>query len=277
MELLNLLFTKQIIIYFIIGIIIYIILYFISKTILKIFTFITTLLLIIILIIGFFAINDAIKFSNTLKENTAIFLLEKNSQNNQNNNKNFIAGLKYNFNTSEYKILNTKEKIEYYKKNLEEKKYKNNTFFIITTNFLKEQNFTLKKEQNTGLPEFLLDKNKIIKILESKKPLEEYANLYYDNHKEVQIKSREEFTNYFITQMKQEGYTNTKIKSEIFSLTLAILMKNDPSFLFKGIKEKKIKIYPERIFIKLLNYIPEEEFNKIINYSTEKIEKKITS
>ncbi len=267
MELLNLIFTKTIIIYFIIGIIIYLALYFISKTLLRIFTFITTVLLIIILIVGFFAINDAMKFSNTLKENNAIFLLEKNN--------NYIAGLEYNFETNDYKIFSSEDILEEQKKIIEEKKYDNKTYFIINYSFLEKQNFTIK--ENPGLPEFLLDKNRILKIISSEKPLEEYANLYYDNHKEVQVKNREEFINFFVTQMKEQGYTNVKLKSELFSLMLAVIMKENPNFLFEGMKEKTIKVYPERIFIKLFDYIPEDQFKNILEFSTQKLEEKINT
>lgn len=261
MGLLSLLFTKEIIIYFIIGIVVYLVLYFISKTIFRIIMFLSTLLLIIILIVGFFAINDAIKFSNSLKENEAIFILDYNN--------NYIAGLKYNFNNNNYEIIKEKNLLENYKKIVEEKKEINNTLFIMNYSYLEKQNLTIK--ENPGLPEFLLEKNKILSILKSKNALEDYAKLYYKNNPQVQVKKEDEFVNYFVKQMKEQGYTNTKLKSEIFSFSLAILMEQDQGFLFKAIKEKNVKIYPERMFIKILDYIPQKQFEKALQFSTEKI------
>ena len=217
------------------------------KKILLIIVFLFLLFAIFLGYNGYLVYKDILDIQQHLETSQNAFLLSKDGK--------FIAGFSAVFSDAEKLILfsenDIKEANSDYKK-LAENNYK---VFIFSNKILADLPDTI------SFSDFSFEKQQFIDLFESTDPVSD-AIAYLVSAK--QIPDMEEAKNRIRNELTKDAQDKTAFKGLLFALAVQHIFKDDKSYIFEAIKEKKLTVYPETPAFKAIKFVPNALLNKFV-------------
>jgi len=241
-----------VIILFSILMVLSVIFFFISRMVFRIITITTTILLIFMLVIGVLVIQDAQSLNTELARGPTSYILSQNET--------AIAGFIVYVTTEDTDPFGTELLDE-----LIENPLPMNSTNAFTINIRAFENHTLP--ESDSFPSYLT-MDSVLEILKSDNPFNEYVELAIQNDPYYQTVEPETAKSILLEELNTIYSSDPVLmKSDLFMLLVSRVLSTEgegSSFIFLEAKRGNIKLYPQRLTMRLINIVPERLIQKTV-------------
>ena len=236
-----------IVLIFLIPLLLTIVLFFVSRALFRLMMLVTTIIFIAMIILGIFVLKDAYALNAQLQNDNNAYVLQYNNES--------IAGFVLNM-SEQHPLIMNKSQLRRFDNISESGKMPNgtvtNTFFVDLGAF---DNATFNTTFN-GMN--YLDRNSIMEIMKSDNAMSKLAEIIAANDKRFNNVAKEAAMNQAESTIQDTYGSSSELKSEIFlAMFASVVNEQGPKFIFIEAKKKNLRIVPQRLTFRFINYVPD--------------------